>query len=225
MDRKSVVTTVVVVIIAFAAMFAATRRTEPAGTHSSPAVSVSAAPSGSLPPGHPSVKSKLPPGHPAVGGMTAVPSLMLPPEASRPTIEWAIPKRWVVYPNASPLRIATYRVPKSYGDIEDPEMSVMRAGGDVESNATRWIGQFDQPSRASAKRTEKKVGDLEVTIVEVEGTFTNQEGDPEPNWALLGAIVKTPVAAHFFKLTGPKKSMTDARAEFDALIDSVKPRP
>lgn len=225
MDRKSILTTVVVVLIAFAAMFAATRRTETAGTGASPAVSVSVVPSGSLPPGHPSVKSKLPPGHPAVGSITAVPSLMLPPTASAPSIEWTVPKRWVVYPNLSALRIATYRVPKSYGDVEDPEMSVMRAGGDVESNVTRWIEQFDVPSRASAKRTEKKLGELEVTVVEVEGTFTNQEGDPEPNWALLGAIVKTPVAAHFFKLTGPKKSVADARAEFDALVDSFKPKP
>lgn len=225
MDRGSIVTAVVVVSIAFAAMYAATRQSEPAGTTSSPAVPFSAAPSSSLPPGHPPVKSKLPPGHPAIGSISAVPSLMLPPSAAAPSIDWVVPKRWVVYPNTSALRIATYRLPKSYGDIEDPEMSVMRAGGDVEANAGRWIAQFDEPSRASAKRTTKTVGGLEVHLVEVQGTFTNMDGDPEQNWELLGAIVKTPITAHFFKLTGPKKSVEDARGEFDALVDSIKPKP
>lgn len=225
MDRGSIVTAVVVVGIAGAAVFAATRSSGPtAGTTSSPAVSVSVPPSGTLPPGHPPVKSKLPVGHPAIGSVSAVPSLMLPPGANQPSIDWVLPKRWVVYPNMSPMRYATYRVPKSYGDVEDPEMSVMRAGGDLESNAARWIGQFDEPSRASAKRSVKKLGDLEVHLVEVQGTFTTMQGEPEPNWALLGAIVNTPGTAHFFKLTGPKKSVEDARPEFDALVASFKPK-
>ena len=226
-DRGSIVTIAVVVVIAAAAMFAATRSSGPAGTSSSPAVpvSASAAPSGALPPGHPPIKNKLPTGHPVIGSISAVPSLMLPPGSGAPTIEWSVPKRWVPYPNTTAMRLATYRVPKSYGDVEDPEMSVMRAGGDVDSNAARWISQFDEPSRASAKRTTKRVGAFDVTIVEVQGTFTTMQGEPEPDWALLGAIVNTPGAAHFFKLTGPKKSVEDTRAEFDALVGSFKPKP
>lgn len=225
MDRASIVTAVVVVGIAGAAVFAATRQPAPMTTTPPPVAAPSGAASVSaLPPGHPPIKSKLPPGHPAVGSVTAVPSLMLPPGAGAPSVAWVLPKRWVVYPNLSAMRIVTYRVPKSQGDIEDPEMSVMRAGGDVESNATRWIGQFDEPSRASAKRTTKTIGELRVHLVEVQGTFTNMQGDPETNWALLGAIVDTPGTAHFFKLTGPKKSVEDARPEFDALIASLKPK-
>jgi len=218
-------TAVVVVGIAGAAVLVATRQSEPAGTKvSSPAVSVSASPSGTLPPGHPPVKSKLPPGHPAIGSVSAVPSLMLPKEAGAPSVEWTVPKRWVQYPNKSAMRIATYRVPKSYGDVEDPEMSVIRAGGDVESNVTRWIGQFDEPSRASAKRTTKTIGELKVNLVEVQGSSTNMDGEPVTSWALLGAIVETPGTSHFFKLTGPKKSVDDARAEFDELVASFKPK-
>jgi hypothetical protein len=142
----------------------------------------------------------------------------------KPGLVWTVPKRWVQYPNKSAMRIATYRVPKSYGDVEDPEMSVIRAGGDVESNVTRWIGQFDEPSRASAKRTTKTIGELKVNLVEVQGSSTNMDGEPVTSWALLGAIVETPGTSHFFKLTGPKKSVDDARAEFDELVASFKPK-
>lgn len=226
-DRTSILIAVVVVSAAAAAVFVTTRQSDPPAAFPTPsAASVPSSPLPSaLPPNHPPIQNALPVGHPPIGSISAVPSLMQPPGAGAPTIEWVVPKRWVEYPNMSPMRIATYRLPKSHGDVEDPEMSVMRAGGDVESNVTRWIGQFDEPSRPAAKRTTRTVGSLKVHLVDVQGNFTTMKGEPETNWALLGAIVETEGMAHFFKLTGPKKSVDDARAEFDALVASFKPKP
>ncbi|MBI2395684.1 MAG: hypothetical protein HYV09_39325 [Deltaproteobacteria bacterium] len=228
-DRTSILIAVAVVSAAAAAVFVTTRQSDPPAAFPTPSATSSkpAPPSASpaLPPNHPPIENKLPVGHPPVGSVSVVPSLMLPPGAGAPTIEWVVPKRWVEYPNTSPMRIATYRVPKSYGDVEDPEMYVMRAGGDVEANMTRWISQFDEPSRPAAKRSTRTVGPLKVHVVDVQGTFTTMKGEPEANWGLLGAIVETEGMAHFFKLTGPKKSVADARAEFDALVAGIKPKP
>ena len=63
-----------------------------------------------------------------------------------------------------------------------------------------------------------------VTIVEVEGTFGGGMGPGQgakEGWALLGAIVATPGMPHFFKLTGPAKTVKDARPQLDELVASL----
>lgn len=170
----------------------------------------------------------LPAGHPPIGNMPGqVPghgaanvAMASKPEA---TISWTVPARWQAVPHMSAMRIATYWIPKVAGDIEDPELSVVRAGGHADANATRWIGQFDEPSRGKARKSSKTVAGFRVTIVEIEGEYAGMgDQEPDPGWALLGAIVETEGQSHFFKLTGPEKSVRAARAEFDALVASIR---
>jgi hypothetical protein len=182
-----------------------------------------------LPAGHPPVGAADPgtPGLGAAGAMGATPASSgdAPPQTA--SLEWKVPARWSQVPSASPMRLATYRVPRAAGDAEDPEMSVMQAGGTVEANADRWVGQFDAEGQKTAKRTKSRVGTLDVTIVEVQGAFAGGMGkDPgaRQGWALLGAIVVTPGMPHFFKLTGPQKSVLAARADFDELLKSMRAR-
>ena len=48
-------------------------------------------------------------------------------------------------------------------------------------------------------------------------------GGPQPGWALLGAIVETAGMPHFFKMTGPAKSVKAARTELEGMIDTIAP--
>jgi len=126
------------------------------------------------------------------------------------------------------MRLATYRVPRAAGDTEDGDLSITQAGGSVDANATRWISQFDEPSQKSAKKSTRKVGAFEITIVEAKGSYTGMaaEAKATSDRAMLGAIVPTPGMPHFFKLTGPAKTVLAARAEFDALVASfTQPKP
>ena len=173
----------------------------------------------------------LPPGHPPAGDMPPSGMGMGAPGAggdvAPASISWKAPDRWQQVPNPSTMRLATYRIPKAAGDAEDPELTITQAGGTVEANAQRWIGQFGPEAAKTAKRSTRSVGGLEVAIVEVEGKYANgmgKEGREEEQWAMLGAIVQTPGMPHFFKLTGPAKSVKAARAEFDAFVGSVKTR-
>ncbi len=175
---------------------------------------------GDLPPGHP--PADMPPGHPPVSGSAGAAD----PAAGGAVAEltWKAPPRWEKVPNTSSMRLATYRVPRAEGDGEDAELSVTQAGGSIDANVERWMGQFGEEGRRTAKRTTRKVGSLDVTVVEVEGTFSGGMGPKagaEKGWALLGAIVATPGMPHFFKLTGPVKSVKAAKAEFDQLVGSV----
>jgi len=184
-----------------------------------------------LPPGHPAPTGELPPGHPSVpSGDPGEPS---PHEHDR-TLEterelsWTAPPRWKSVPNASSMRLATYQIPRVPTDTQDPELAVMQAGGSVDANVERWVGQFGDEGKRSVERTRKTVAGLAVTMVSIKGTYSGGMGAdarPSPGWALLGAIVETPGMPHFFKLTGPAKSVAGARAELDGLVASLRTAP
>jgi hypothetical protein len=216
---------VIVAAIVGGGLFALARK--PSSTPSpQPDVTTTGAPaSASAPPGT-GTAMQLPPGHPPLGGAGAgsVHAPMAPPEeAAKPVITWTAPAKWTKVPNASAFRMATYDVPKQAGDSEDPQLTVSRIGGDVESNAARWIAQFDAAGQKTAKRSEITVAGFKTTIVEVHGAYAGMSGAAENGWVLLGAIVETPGMSHFFKMTGPEKSVAAARADFDALVASIKP--
>jgi hypothetical protein len=160
---------------------------------------------------------QLPPGHPPVDDTMQAPD----------TLEWKAPARWRLVQRTNTMRLATYRIPHAPGDATDAELSVTRAGGSPDANAERWIGQFADDGTRSSHRSTRKIGLLEVSIVEVHGTYSgamDKDGASQTGWALLGAIVPAGATPYFFKLTGPTKSVLAARSELDALIGSLAPR-
>jgi hypothetical protein len=167
-----------------------------------------------LPSGHPSLDSKLPPGHPQTA--ESVPS---PSSIAGATLSWTPPPRWKHAPNPNAMRIATFTIPNKKGDAVS-ELSIARAGGTAEANESRWIGQF---TNAETKRSERTLAGFPTRVVEVYGTFGGMSAsDAKANWGMLGAIVETPEAAHFFKLTGPKNGILEAREEFEIFLKSLK---
>lgn len=229
--RVGLPTVLMLVVVVGAGSFAAGRALPPAPipVHAEPASPGGGAGAGELPlsgeeldPTEPEQEQQLPAGHPPVGGATAD----LPP-AQPSSLEWTVPPRWQLAPNASSMRLATYRIPRSAGDAADAELSITQAGGSTDANVDRWIGQFDADARKTAKRGSRKVGAFDVLVVEIQGTYSGgmgKESAAQPGWALLGAIVPTPGMPHFFKLTGPAKTVLAARAEFDAMVGSVRVR-
>jgi hypothetical protein len=149
-------------------------------------------------------------------------------------VMWDAPAGWEAAQNPSPMRKATYKIKRADGDPEDAEMSVSQAGGSVEMNIKRWVSQFEQQPGAEPRRVERPVGDLKVTVVEIQGTFSGSgmpgmpAASPKPGWALLGAIVELPggpgAPTWFFKLTGPQKTVSAAKSDFDKLVNSLRPK-
>ncbi|MBS2013670.1 MAG: hypothetical protein JST00_12320 [Deltaproteobacteria bacterium] len=229
--RVSLPTLLGIVLIVAAGAFAAGKSvgaSSPAGTAEqatpeppAPPRAAAPAPQGEVPPGHPAMggnNPSLPPGHAPIDG---VPDMAMAPAQEAASISWTAPARWKQMPNTSSMRLATYKIPGPDGDAE---VSVSQAGGSIEANATRWIGQFDAEAQRTAKKTTKKVAGFEVTIVEVQGNYSGGMGGAGggPHVGLLGAIVATPGMPHFFKITGPEKTVASARAELDALLASLK---
>ncbi|MSP24851.1 MAG: hypothetical protein EXR75_06720 [Myxococcales bacterium] len=139
------------------------------------------------------------------------------------SLRWTVPAAWTVAPNPSTMRKATYKIAKAAGGTEDAECFVIMAGGTAEANVQRWEGQF---GGSKAKLDKKTVNGIEVTIVEIEGSFNagpmmGGAAGPRPDFAMLAVIAAVANGeSYFFKLTGEKKTVLAARADFDKLVGS-----
>jgi len=196
------------VLVSLAAVAACDKKAEPppAPKSEAPVVSAPVAPTGTAP---------------------AVASTPVPTAASaHKELTWQAPASFQTAPNPSTMRKATYKIAKAKGDTEDAELSVIGAGGGLEPNIQRWAGQFE--GKPTPKRSTKKVGDLDVTLVELDGTFSGggmpgmAPAAPKAKWKMLAAIVELGDEATFFKLTGPEATVGAARKDFEALVASLK---
>lgn len=177
----------------------------------------------------PATPSRAP--SPSPTGAGAAAAAPKPGAPAGPTeIAWEAPAAWQKAENPSPMRKATYKIPRAQGDAEDAELSISQAGGSVDMNVKRWVSQFETTGPDATKRSERKVGDLKVTMLEVKGVFNGSgmpggpPAAPKPNFALLGAIIETAGSPWFFKLTGPEKTVEAAKADFDRFVDSIRPK-
>lgn len=142
-------------------------------------------------------------------------------------VGWEASKAWESVPNANTMRKATYKIPRAAGDTEDAELTVSAAAGGVDANNKRWSSQFGD---AEPKTELRKPNGLEVTVVEIKGTFSSGgmgmmmggPSTPKEKFMLLGAIVDSPDRQHFFKMTGPEKTVTAAKKDFDAFVATFR---
>jgi hypothetical protein len=146
-------------------------------------------------------------------------------------VSYEIKSPWKEMPVTSAMRQAQFQIPRAEGDNEDGEMGVFHfgagQGGDVEANVQRWAGQFRKDGGSAEPVVEKReVNGLRVTVVSLEGTYMSGmpmgPQTPKTNFALLGAIAEGSQGPVFFKLTGPKKTVDEARDEFNDFVASLR---
>ncbi len=186
--------------------------------HTSAAKSTAAS-SAAAKPAHPPTGAHAPNAHSPHKGAAA--------KAAAGALKWSKPEGWSKVDHPSPMRKGTFKIPKVDGDSEDAEMSITQVGGGVAANIKRWEGQFAE--KTPAKTSEQTINGLTVTVVEKSGTFSGMMmprgsggGAAKSDWALLGAVVHTQ-PAHFFKMTGPKKTVEAAKPAFDEFVKSFAP--
>jgi hypothetical protein len=151
-------------------------------------------------------------------------------------LTWADPPTWKRAERTSPMRKATYQIPRVAPDKEDAELGVFffgpGQGGSIDANVDRWVKQFTDVPPERVKRADRKANGLAQHTIEIEsGTFNANSmgmagGKPalKKGYALLGGIVEAPLGPYFFKLTGPEATVAAAKKSFYELLDSVKPR-
>jgi len=151
-------------------------------------------------------------------------------------IEFQAPDGWIQEAPSSSMRVSQYRIPGVEGDNADSEMAVFHfggSGGSVQANVDRWVGQFTTaeggPVSDQARISERSGNGVEITIVDVSGTY-NESGGPmmaqtaaRPGYRMLAAVVEGAGGPWFFKLTGPENTVNQSKQDFDFLLDSLQP--
>lgn len=134
----------------------------------------------------------------------------------------------------STMRKAQLRVPDP-GNASNPAAEVTffhfgpGQGGGVESNISRWLGQFQEKDDALKPVVESAtVKGTKLTRVRVDhGTFSSgMPGGPTTpmtDFGMLGVILESPGGDVFIKLTGPAAVVKAAAGDFDAMIQSAFP--
>ena len=137
-----------------------------------------------------------------------------------------VPATWQAQTPSSQYRLAQYRVPGRDGEAEAVVFHFGKGqGGSVAANIQRWTSQFTSDNgRPVQPRTEvRTVGDLPVTLVELNGTYargvgSGPHGQARPGQTLLVAIVETLAGNITIQLFGPRATVSAQRKHFEALV-------
>lgn len=139
------------------------------------------------------------------------------------------PADWTWVPVSSPMRKAQLKVPgakpEEFADITFFHFGA-QGGGDVPSNAQRWLAQFKSAEGVS-KIEPQQIGGANVTLVTTEGTFSSGlpggPSTPLEGQALLGAIIEHADGSVFVKMTGPAALVKGSRQKFLDFLGSALP--
>ena len=150
----------------------------------------------------------------------------------------AVPTDWKQEEVSSKFRTHHFRIPHVADDKTDAEMFIFffgaGSGGSADANIKRWKGFFVPPEGKQiddvAKVDSFKVGNVNVTYLDVEGTYKFKERpfDPaakeelRPDHRLLGVVFESPNGPYFFRLVGPAKTVTHNKKAFEDWVKEFK---
>lgn len=158
---------------------------------------------------------------------TAVLATVSPARAAEPfqagQFSFTAPKGWKKLESTSSMRAAELKA----GEAKDaPEVVFFFFGaggaGGVKANVDRWLSQFQDAK--NTKTEEKTVGKTKVTYVQAEGTYLSgmpgAPKTPQPNSALLGAIIEGSEGSVFVRMTGPAAQVKSVEGDFKSMIEA-----
>lgn len=146
------------------------------------------------------------------------------------------PERWQRRQPTSTIVEHEFAIPKSEGDSADGRMTVMGAGGSVDANIDRWVGQFQAPggeklTKDKAKIDKKKIAGEDFVIVDISGTYLDKPGGPftpgapveRKNYRMLaGVLTNKKLGNYFFKFYGPEKTVEANETAFLKMLESLE---
>jgi hypothetical protein len=142
-----------------------------------------------------------------------------------------VPESWKKKTPKSRIIEFEYEIPAVEGDETPGRMTVMGAGGSIEDNISRWVGQFEMKGGVKPKKEETKIAGQKVYLVDIAGTYKDTPGGPfaggkpvlREDYRMLAAIIATEKdGQQFIKFYGPKATVEKNEEGFKKMIDSLK---
>jgi len=148
------------------------------------------------------------------------------------------PANWKSEEVTTKFRTHHFRIPHVADDKNDAELTIFffgtGSGGSADANVKRWKGMFIPPEGKKiddvAKLENFKVGNVDVTYLDVQGTYKFKERpfDPaakeelRPDHRMLGVVFESPKGPYFFRLVGPAKTVTENKKSFEDWVKGFK---
>jgi hypothetical protein len=169
---------------------------------------------------------------------TLLPLLSLAAAGTPVTIDGltsSVPASWKEQP-AGGMRFKSFTIPHVEADKNDAELVVFffgaGGGGDVQANLSRWKGMFVPPEGKTVDDISKtqtfKVSGVDVTMVDVRGTYKYKPAPMAPNEELrpahrmIGVVFASPQGPYYMRFVGPEKTIEKNRKDFDKFLKGFK---
>lgn len=112
-------------------------------------------------------------------------------------------------------------------------LTMMAAGGDVDANLRRWIGQFrlgrDAEGKDAMRRDRRQLRGAVAHVLDIAGTYFDSPQGPlgpkveRPDYRMLGAIIEVEGAGKYFvKFYGPAEIVDANQEAFEQMLSSMK---
>ena len=133
---------------------------------------------------------------------------------------FSLPQGWERREPSNSMRLFELAAP-GVGDAPQPIAAFSLAGGPIDANITRWVGQFAEPDAERSRETRQLAGTT-VHLVEMAGTFRGMGGPAQEDTVMRAAIVERPGQPNLFiKMTGGSAAMDAAKDGWTAMIESI----
>jgi len=143
------------------------------------------------------------------------------------------PEAWVKKKPRTNIVEFEFALPAVEGDTNDGRLTIMGAGGGVEANIARWMGQFQAADggalKNAAEPAKNEVDGQVVHWVDLSGTYADKPRGPfgpsteREGYRMLAAIIATKKHGQYFvKCYGPAKTIAGSEAEFKAFVQSLR---
>ncbi len=148
------------------------------------------------------------------------------------------PADWKSEEVTAKFRTHHFRIPHVADDKTDAELTIFffgtGSGGSADDNVKRWKGFFIPPEGKKIEDVSKvenfKVGNVDVTYLDVQGTYKFKERpfDPtskeelRPDYRMLGVVFESPKGPYFFRMVGPAKTVEQNKKAFEDWVKGFK---
>ncbi|TWT88760.1 hypothetical protein Mal64_22480 [Pseudobythopirellula maris] len=165
------------------------------------------------------------------GALLAIVAFSAQAEEVGGALQYTPPESWQAVKPRSRIVQREYSVTHDKAEDDTPaaRMTITSAGGGVEANLARWVGQFQNVSDGAQRREKIEVAGMPVSLLDIEGTYL--EGmrpfgpkTPRPEYRMLAAVVETGAKGdYFFKLVGPAAVVAQHAEAFREMVEGITP--